>query len=896
MKKILYHFSIAFLLGHQIAAATEPDIIQPSTTESSATDVQEVITLSAESSEPKLDDTESLPQNEPSVHTQDSANTTDQLNTAASSNLPNEETVNTSSEPKKKKKSKQKKHRNITQTVAETVSTITDKSDLQGASTESDLTVIEEKSPLADEVSRPLTEEEKDQPIFMDETLKPWNLGDPDELLEFRFENAELSSLITYIEKRFGLTFILDDAIKPLPQGGKSAVGTKISFSTNQPMTKKDAWSVFTSFLDMAGLTAQPTANKRVYRITTNDPRSPLSVTRGPLPTFIGSDSGELPSDDTRIRYVYFVENTSIDVVKNVLDSLRSATSPNLIIVPELRAIIITDKAYNIKTMLEVVHELDRITVPETMSVIKLKRADATKVAELYKAITKEDQQSLASRLLGGRRPSTASYFPEGTRIIAEPRTNTLILLGTSSAIKKIEDFIITEVDKEVDIRFSPFFVYSLKYVEADAIANILRDVLSVQTEGSDVSKFGGVRAGDKFFGPVTIVPEKSGNRLIIFAAYEDRTKIVEVIEQIDIEMPQIAIKCAFLNVDINDNKDFGVQMRNKIGGTTAAPDPATGGIAGLIGPNVTFQTSGLGGSPVIENSTTTFGAQRLLGNLVNLAKISTSPGTTYVTLGTDAYDVWGMLRFLETYSHVNVMATPFMVTTHKYPAQVIVGETRRILTGTTQTTAGPVQSFGDLSANLDVQITPQISYEGLITMNIRVYIQQFTSTDISSGNRTEKTIETSVIMGNKEVLAFGGLMRDVYSETYNKVPILGDIPVVGWLFKYKAKNVIKSSLILLVTAEIIPPKDDSVAKAFTQEKIDDALKLTQAMHTSSERFDPVHRWFFKDCCDQSQQTIKDFTGKEERYIDPSLKARRTFNKKSISDLVPEASINKGDL
>ncbi len=774
--------------------------------------------------------------------------------------------------------SKKKKRRSITQAAQE----------LEQQSTEKNSSPTpldpETNSESIEQSARPLTDEEQDQPIFLKKFLDPWEFGDPDKTLEFNFDNAELSNFIEFIEQQFELTFILDDALKPLPQGGKSTVGTKISFATHKPLSKKDGWAIFLSFLDMSGLAIEPGPTERVYRITTNDPRSPLSVNKGPLPTFIGTDPSQIPSDDTRIRYVYFVENTSIDVIKNVLDSLRSSTSPNLIIVPELRALIATDKAYNIKAMLEVVKELDRVTMPESMTVIKLKRADASKVAELYKALTQENQQSLATRLLGGRKPSTASYFPEGTRVIAEPRTNTLILLGTIDAIKRIETFITKEIDREVDVKFSPFFVYRLKYVEAENVANILREVLTVQPEGTDAAKFGGVRNGDKFFKPVTITPEKTSNSLIIFADYEDRLKITDAIDKIDIELPQVALKCAFLSVDINDNKDLGIQMRNKVGPTLAHQNNA--GISGLIGNNVTFQTSGLGGSPVIENSTGP-GADRLLGNLVKLALVSTTPGTTYISLGSDAYDVWGMLRMLESYSNVSVIATPFMITTHKYPGKFVIGETRRILTGVTQTTSGPVNSFDDLSANLDVQITPQISHEGLITLDINVEIDQFTSTDISSGNRTEKNVKTAVIMNNQETIAFGGLIKDQHVEIYNKVPILGDIPLLGWFFKYKAKALIKSSLLLIIQAEIIPVKDTTVAQNFTQEKIQDSLNLNRQMRSYSERLDPVHRWFFKDCNDVTENGIKTFASAERNYDDPSIKSK--IQKKSILSAAEKA-------
>lgn len=723
---------------------------------------------------------------------------------------------------------------------------------------------IEEKAAELTQAELPIEKELADtakSPIYLGEFLHPWEFGDPDELIEFEFENAEISNLITYIEKRYGLTFILDDQIKPLPQGGKSVLGTKISFRTHQPLSKKNAWDIFITFLDMAGLATQPGPAQGIYRITTNDPKSPLSITKGPMPTFIGVDPSLIPDNDTRIRYVYFVENTSLDVIKSVVDTMKSVTSPNLLVFPELRAIIMTDKATNIKAILEIVRELDKVNMPETLSILKLRRTDATKVAELYKTLIKDESQAtLQMRLLGGRKQPTTSYFSEGTRVIPEPRTNSLILLGTRDAIKRIEDFIIKEIDKELDIPFSPLHVYRLKFVEAEAVANILKEVVQFQTE-SEAAKYGGVRDGDKYFKPLSITPEKSGNQLIINADYEDYLKIFELLQKIDVEQPQVAIKVFIINIDVSENKAFGIQMRNKIQGPN-----------GLLGENVNFQTSGLAGtgSPVIENTAGT-GATRLLGDLVKLA-LSAQSGATYLTLGNDAFGVWGMLRMLETYNKLSILANPFLVTTHKYPAVVSLGETRRVITGTAITPTGPINSNDDLSANLEVHVEPQISYEGLITLDVRIISSQFTSSDQNSGNRTIKEIKTSVLMADNETLALGGLIRDKFQEGVSKVPILGDIPVLGWLFKNKTKALEKTSLLILITPEIIPAHTNKTADNFTKEKAKDATDMIKSTERLSDHRDPVHRWFFKDHLDHEDRLIDSFVEIQDRYVDPALR------------------------
>lgn len=692
--------------------------------------------------------------------------------------------------------------------------------------------------------------------VYLGEFLNPWEYGNPDELIDFNLDNAELSVLITYIEKRFKINFILDDALSPKPQGGQSILGSKISFKTHEPLSKQDAWSIFVTFLDMAGLSPVPGPMPGTYRITSNNPTSPLGPNKSPLPLFIGVNTKLLPNDDMRIRYIYFVENTSLEVIREAINSMQSVTAPKVTIFPELRAVIMTDKASSIRAILEVIQELDKANTPETLTIIKLKHTDAAKVAELYATLAKaEDQSGLAARLFGARKQSSTSYFSPNTRVIAEPRTNTLILIGNEESVKKIEDFIVQNIDRQYDLAYSPLHVRPLKHVEATAIAQILQNATQFQRE-TDAAKFGGVRDGNQYFKPISIIPEPSGNRLIINADYEDYLRLDAILNKIDVEQPQVAIKVLILNIDLTDNLQLGVQMRNK------KPGPN-----GLLGNNTNFQTSGLNGSGVVEN-TNTSGANRLLGNLIDIVT-SSAPGSTVLTLGSDAFGVWGLLQMLETYTRVSVVANPFLVTTHKYTASISIGETRRVITSTTiGANAQEIDNYGSLAANLEVKITPQVSLEGLITLDVAVELDQFTNAaDQTDGNRTEKTIQTAVIVNNNEVLALGGLIKDTENNTQTGVPILQDIPIIGWLFKNKTKQILRSSLLVLIAPEVIPPEMPELARQFTQTKLSDTKSMLNDVKQATPLRDPIHRWFFKDNKDEQSVIVNDFFDEEARYV-----------------------------
>ena len=698
---------------------------------------------------------------------------------------------------------------------------------------------------------------------YLDEYTQPWeDAQQAPERIEFEFEDAQLINVIRYVENQFNITCILDDMLDPVPKDGQSALGTKVSFKTHDPLTREQAWKVFLTFLDMAGLAPRPGPYAGSYRITTTNPKSNMNVYNEPLPTYIGVHPDQLPSSDMPVRYVYFVRNASQDVIKNVMDQMKGSQAPALVPFPDMRAIMITDKAYNIQAIMRVVRELDTVAQPETMSIIKLKRTDATRVAQLYKDLVKEDekqQQNLSSRLLGSKRDQTVRYFPSGTRVIPEPRTNTLVILGTQDSIEKIESFITNEIDREINVPFKPTHIYTLNHVQAKAAADILQKAVQFKPE-SEAAKSGGVRDGDQYMKPVSIVPEETGNRLIITADYDEYHKIEDILNQIDIEQPQVAIKVMLINITLDDTRTIGTQIRNKVPGTE-----------GVLSDEVNFQTTGLGGSStaVTRNQTGTTGATRLLGDLINLAANSTSIGSTFITLGSDTFGVWGIFRMLQEYTQANIISNPFLVTSNKTKANLSVGERRRVQQSVVQGTGTSTSSFENKDAKLEIDIIPQISYEGFVTLNVTIRDEQFTGNvqdPIQSGNKSIRELENSVIMKDKEVLALGGTIQTSFNETETGVPLLKDIPGFGYLFKNKSKTYSRNTILILITPEIIPAQNTHVAARYTDSKITETKDTVSTQDYTYLKQDPFHRWFFNDLSDEGVNTIDQYMEREGKY------------------------------
>ncbi len=700
-------------------------------------------------------------------------------------------------------------------------------------------------SPDSEDVYTPLAEEKKiPAPIFEEET--------DENSIEFNFEHADLQNFIKQIEEIFEVTFISDDALNPLPQGKKSVKGNKITFKTNVPLSKKEAWNLFLSFLDLAGFAVIPHTDPKVFRITTIE-----TARKSPLPAYIGVDPESLPDSDEIIRYVYFLENASTDIIKSIIDPLRSTTSQGFVELKEHKGFMLTDKAYNIKMLMRIVKELDKVSIPESMAILKLRNADAKQVQELYASLLPKEEPT--SRFFTKKQP-TSLYFPENTRIIAEPRTNTLILLGSVDAIKKIETFIIKYIDVELDQSYSPLYPYQLKYADAVTIADIMNNVTAFGRD-SEAGKYGGVRGGDQYMRPMAFIPERETNKIIIKGYYEDYLKAKKVIDQLDEAQPQVAIEVLVASVTIDNSKSLGAQLRSKVPGPN-----------GLLGNNIKFQTSGLYNTSTIETQPgNVSGADRLLGNLLNLVK-GASPGTTLVQLGADALGIWGIFQALQTVTDTEILSNPFLLATNNTKATVALGLERRVQTSTVVGTTSQ-DAFGADDANLEVIITPQINSDGMIVLKVSVTLDDFVDlNDPTSATKTTKNVTTNAIVANEEVLALGGLIRTDIKTKESKVPVLGDIPVLGWFFKNRSKEEVKQNLLILISTKIISPKDDKDAREFTKYHVADYHETLAMMHNAADSHDPIYHTFFEDKKERKKKTAENFIFKRKEKVEEEKK------------------------
>ncbi len=670
-----------------------------------------------------------------------------------------------------------------------------------------------------------------------------------DERIDFQFENTDLKNVIQQVGDLFNVTFVTDDIINPLPQGAAATTGSKISFRTQKSMTKKQAWNMFLSFLDIAGFAVVPEKSPRRYRIVALQ-----KALKAAEPVYIGVDPVTLPDNDQIIRFVYFVENGNMAVIQSVVNKLRSSTS-DLVSLGDAKAFILTDKSYNIKTLMVIVKELDRVSMPQSMSVMKLYRADAKDVKALFDQLMGTEESKQQPMFMPPRQQPTALYFAANTRLIAEPRTNSLIILGTPESIEKIENFIRKNVDKDPDTPHSPLFYYDLKFADARTVKKILEDTVGKFGTDTEAGKVGGIRGIDKYIRPMAFIDDPATNRIIMKGDYQDYIMVKDLIAQIDQPQPQAAIEVLVLLVSWSKIKQLGTQIRNYM--------KACGGFGSE---NIQFQTSGLAGnSGIVERrkpngSTESTIPNRLMGNLLDLVT-GLASGNTIITLGRDIFGVWGIIQMLESFVAAETVANPFLLAANKQKAVVEVGEIRRVITSEiVQNASQSTPTFDDMKATLKVEVTPQINSDGMITLDILVSIVNFLAGSTAETVAQEtREITTKAIVTDREVLALGGLIRNNSNQNLAKVPLLSDVPLLGWLFKNESRTDQRDCLLILFSTQIIDPLSPTAAARFTRHHIDDYYGTLDTMIHTSERRDPIYRMFFKEDPKSVGNRVQDF-------------------------------------
>jgi general secretion pathway protein D len=474
--------------------------------------------------------------------------------------------------------------------------------------------------------------------------------------------------------------------------------------------------------------------------------------------------------------------------------------------------LILVDYAANIRKMKTVIDQLDQPSEADSAKLyfLKLKYVDASDakkiIDDIFKDFKKKSRRSKKRRGsndntpqitgIGGKKRLPPKKNSKATtteeegidgedmylHIVEDERSEQLIVLCTKQIYTLIMQ-IIQNIDKEVEGE-GEIHVVKLQNAKAEDLVKTL-NTLSKNNRSRGKGKNKGA---DVFEGEVQISANESTNSLVIVSSLKDYRNLKKVVEKLDIRRKQVFVEAAILEVNVDDSLEYGnaytaggfeVDIAGEtiplFFGKSLDANMTPGVVAGMVGPAI----SGTEGLPGLG----------LTGGIPSLGVI---------------------LNAAQSDSAVNVMSTPHLLTTDNEEAEITVGETIPFPSGNIISgTAGSTVTYTREDVALKLKIKPQINESGYMTLEVNQEVTELGAQTQYGFRTTKRQAKTIINAENEQTIVIGGLMKDYITESENKVPILGDIPVLGALFKYKRTTKKKVNLLIILTPHVIESKED---------------------------------------------------------------------------------------
>jgi general secretion pathway protein D len=599
------------------------------------------------------------------------------------------------------------------------------------------------------------------------------------------YKDADLSQIIQAVSEVTGKNFIIDPR-----------VNAKVTMLSATPMSPAAFYEAFLAVLQVYGYVAVP-AGKVIKIIPNTDARQLPSID---LPESVSSTSDEI------VTQIITMKNVSAAQLVPLLRPLIPQQG-HLAAYPSGNMLIISDRASNVSRIMKIIQRMDE-SGDEPVEVIPLRNASAT---ELVRTV---NQLSSGQAAEGSSAP---------VKVVADERTNSVLISGEKSLRLKIKALIVNldtpmQTGGDTQVRY-------LRYADAEKIADKLKGQASASAkalggpQGSAPAAGGG---GANVDASVTIWADVATNALIITAPPKIMKSLMAVIDKLDIRRAQVQVEAIIVEVDVNKSSNLGVQWILYGQGNSTVPAAVTNfpgsgtGIVNLV-------ASALGGvaTTATTTATATTGAGAAAAALAGNTGATLAIGRYNATSGTNFAAIVQALRSDGT---SNIISTPSLITMNNEEAEVKVTQEIPLITGSytnsTQSVAGtssPFETIQREEVGTILKVTPHINEGNSVQLKIEQEdsspgAKLTNSADISTNKRS---IKTTVLIEDGGVIVLGGLMSDTVTETEDRVPGLGAIPLIGNLFKSRSGSRQKKNLLVFIRPNILR---DAIATESTSE------------------------------------------------------------------------------
>lgn len=567
--------------------------------------------------------------------------------------------------------------------------------------------------------------------------------------------NADIEAFISQISQMTGKNFVIDPRVR----------AKDVTVISKTPLTAKEVYQLFLSVLQVHGYAAVPAGD--VVKIVTN-----TTAKQSNLPFTVGDQL----DGENLITQVIPVDNSPVEELVPVLRPLVPQYG-HLAAVGSANALIISDHADNIKRIRAIINELDNSDSDE-IQIVQLKHAFAGNMVQLLQDLTKAEA--------GGRRKAIQS----NATVVADERTNRIILKGDRGVRARLLP-LIHRLDTP-SAAAGGVQVIRLSHGDAEEMAKLLKNF----AEGASAVKEGGAVKGAARTGStdarVSIQADKSLNALVIRAEPEMMKQLQSVIGQLDVRRAQILIEAAIVEVTGDKASALGFQY-------------VAGSVDSGIGA-VNFGGDGVSVQSLLQAVIADDPSNISLGDglVAGVGKTNSSGDLQ-----------WGaLIQALATTTNTNLLSTPSILTLDNQEASIIVGENVPFVTGQSSSTgagvSNPFTTIQRQDVGLTLKVTPHVA--GLDS--VRLELEQETSAVKNSVTQavdivtTKRKLQTTVLANDSETIVLGGLISDDVKNVVRKIPLLGDIPLLGVLFRSTSKVHEKRNLMVFIKPTILASND----------------------------------------------------------------------------------------
>ncbi len=592
--------------------------------------------------------------------------------------------------------------------------------------------------------------------------------------MTLNFVNADIEAVAAAVGKMTNRNFLIDPRVR----------GT-INIVSARPVPSSAVYGIFLSALRLQGFTAVESGN-----VTKILPEADAKLHGGPLAPR-GAASG-----DRLQTQVYTLRYTS---AAQLLPVLRPIISPNNTIAafPGTNSLVITDYGDNLRRIERIIEAIDRPGEGGEPVVIPLRYAAAADVLQTLNRV-------LPDSVVGT--PGQAGAIDASTRLYLaqDPRTNSVIVRSENPARIEQVRSLVRQLDVPTGTAANVHVVY-LKNAEATRVAQTLRGILSGEAAplatsapasgappGAPGSAPGGGGQPPIAQGGGMVQADPASNALLISAPDAMFAHIKAIIDKLDVRRAQVYVEALIVEITADKAAEFGVQWQS-------LPDITRPGSQGFGGTN--FTGTGTGAN-ILEASVNPL----TLGTGINVGVVRgqvTIPGVGTVT------NLAALARALETDANANILSTPNLLMLDNEEAKIVIGQNVPFITGQyaqtgSATTATPFQTIERRDVGLTLRVKPQVSEGG--TVRLQIFQEASAVRDATpAGPITDKrAIESTVLIDDGQIVALGGLVQDDVRSGVEKVPILGDIPLLGLLFRYETRKQTKTNLMVFLRPVVL--------------------------------------------------------------------------------------------